>query len=463
MAKYKYQLGTFNLFDYAGVERHLEKMAAKGWQFDSVNTFWKFKKAESEKLKYSVTYIPEASDLDPEPLEKQKEIEEYCEKAGWKKVGNWLQMQIFCTENPDAVPIETDEELRLEFIRKSMKKNLLISHGLLLLVFLMNMFTTFETAKRNWAEFLSDSHRLWNTALWMWGISILLIDLAFYFCWMHKAKKTVKEGLACPVPKAYRYWNRFSWFGLALFVIGMFASYTSGMIWFMVLYLTGVILIIFGVRKLQLHLKEKGVSKGGNMATTIVLCIFLSVFLTTCFVAAVLVFDISLEEKKEPVGTILVNGREWEIYQDTLPLYVEDFAEAKDNSSSRATTEKTSFLAEYGEYQEYLFEGEENSSITVANRYEVITAKAEFLYDFLLEDFYRREFRNWDDAEREKTEYCAVYECEAGTMYRQYYEGLPMTHDWLVLTRNKIVPMTLYLEDLTEEQMKIIVEAFGNE
>ena len=31
MAKYKYQLGNFNLFDYAGVERHLEKMAAKGW------------------------------------------------------------------------------------------------------------------------------------------------------------------------------------------------------------------------------------------------------------------------------------------------------------------------------------------------------------------------------------------------------------------------------------------------
>ena len=31
MAKYKYQIGLFNLFDYAGVERHLEKMAAKGW------------------------------------------------------------------------------------------------------------------------------------------------------------------------------------------------------------------------------------------------------------------------------------------------------------------------------------------------------------------------------------------------------------------------------------------------
>ena len=188
MGKYKYQLSTFNLFDYAGVERHLEKMAAKGWQFDSVTYFWKFRKTEPAQLKYSVTYIPEASDLDPEPLEKQKDIEAYCEEAGWKKVGSWMQMQIFCTDNPDAVPIETDEELRLDVIRRSMNKNLLFSHGLLLLVFLMNMFTTFETAKRNWAEFLSDSHRLWNAGLWMWGILILLIDIAFYLTWMLRAK-----------------------------------------------------------------------------------------------------------------------------------------------------------------------------------------------------------------------------------------------------------------------------------
>jgi hypothetical protein len=78
-----------------------------------------------------------------------------------------------------GINIETDEELRLEFIGKSMKKNFIISHGLLLLVFLMNMFTTFNTAKRNWAEFLSNSHRLWNTGLWMWGILILLIDILF--------------------------------------------------------------------------------------------------------------------------------------------------------------------------------------------------------------------------------------------------------------------------------------------
>jgi len=459
MAKYKYQLSTFNLFDYAGVERHLEKMAAKGWQFDSIGSFfWKYKKAEPATLKYSVTYIPEVSDFDPEPLEKQKDIEAYCEEAGWKKAGNWLQMQIFCSENPDAVPIETDEELRLEFIGKSMKKNFLFSHTLLLAVFLMNAFTTFFTAKNDWMEFFSDSSRLWSTGLWIWGIFLLLFDIAYYMNWMRRAKKAVKAGRICPEPKVYRYWAGLAWCVLAALTLGMFASYTSRMIWFILVYLAGVILIVFGVHTVQKRLKKKGVSKGSNVAATLFLSVFLSLLMVGGLVALIFVFDVRLTQKPEAVDIILVNGREWEIYQDTLPLYVEDFATSEFSYSSREAKEQSSFLTGYGEYEEYLFEGKEVKSVTVANRYQVITVKADFLYDFLLKEIYERELRCWDEEEKANTEYRAVYECEEGTMYRKYYEGLPMAHDWLVLTRNKIVPMTLYLEDLTVEQMKIIVE-----
>jgi len=464
MAKYKYQISTFNLFDYAGVERHLEKMAAKGWQFDSIGSFfWKYKEAEPAALKYSVTYVPEASELDPEPLEKQKDIEAYCEEAGWHKVGNWLQMQIFCSENPEAVPIETDEQLRLEVIGKSMKKNFLISHGLLMVVFLMNMFTTFSTAKRNWMEFLSDSSRLWNTGLWIWGILLLLTDIAFYVNWMQKAKKAVKEGRSCPEPKGYRYWNRMAWLGLAVLVFGMFASYTSKMLWFMLLYLAGIFLIVFGVRKLQVKLKNDGVSKGGNMAITMLLCVFLSVLLVGGFVAVVIAFDINLTEKKEPAGTILVNGREWKVYQDALPLYVEDFAETEFSNCSREAREQSSILVGYGEYEEYLFAGKEVTSVTVANRYQVITVKAKFLYDFLLNAFYEREFRHWEEKEKEKVEYRAVYENENGKICRRYYEGGVVVHEWLILTEDKIVPMVLWLDDLSPEQMKLILEKFGKE
>ena len=41
MRDFKYQMSIYNLFDYTGVERHLEKMAAKGWRFTSIgNFFW---------------------------------------------------------------------------------------------------------------------------------------------------------------------------------------------------------------------------------------------------------------------------------------------------------------------------------------------------------------------------------------------------------------------------------------
>jgi len=62
-------------------------------------------------------------------------------------------------------------------------------------------------------------------------------------------------------------------------------------------------------------------------------------------------FDIRLTEKNEPAGTILFNGREWDVYDDELPLYMNDFAETGNRKSScRVREEKSSILVEYGEY-----------------------------------------------------------------------------------------------------------------
>lgn len=462
MANYKYQISIYNLFDYAGVEKHLEKMAAKGWQFDSIGSFcWKYKKAEPAQLKYSVTYIPETSEFDPEPLEKQKDMEAYCEEAGWKKAGNWLQMQIFYSENPDAVPIETDEGLRLEYIQKSMKKNFLTSHLLLLFVFILNAFTQFNLAKNNWIEYLADSSKLWTCSIWLWGIMLLLFDVGYYLNWLCKAKQAVEEGSNCPEPRLYRLWNRIAWLVLLILMLEMFSSYTSGMIWFMVVYLACIFLIIWLVRKVQKKLKQQGVSKSGNIALTVVLCFVLTFAVIGGMTAVILVLDFGLTTERKPVKTMEVNGMEWDIYQDTLPLYAEEFTDIDFAESSCHAEETSSFLASNGEYEQYLYVGEENVTVAASIRYQVVTVKADFLYDFLLDAFYEREFRYWDEVEKEKTEYRLAYETDGARMYRQYYDGLSMVHEWLVLTENKIVPLTIYLdneEDLSENQMQIIVE-----
>ena len=462
MGDYKYQISTYNLFDYAGVERHLEKMAAKGWRFYSIGKFfWVYRRAEPANLKYSVTYVPEASQFDPEPLEKQRNIEAYCEEAGWKKVGNWMQMQIFCSDNQEAVPIETDEAMRLEVIHKSMKRNYLPSQLLLLVVFLLNMVTTYGQAKNNLVEFLSSSGRLWTTGIWIWGVLLLLFDIGYYFIWLHRAKRAVKSGLACPKPRMYRHVVRIYWAGLLFLAGGLFGTYTIGMGIAMAAYLVLFFVIISVVFKIQESLKRKGVSKAGNAVITLGSCVFLTFFAIGGLAAALLLFDVGDKERTIEMDTIEINGQQWDIYHDPLPLplYVEDFVEAEAFDSSRwVPYEQESILADYGEYHSDMFVKQGDSTEVLSLRYKVITAKAALFYEPLLEAYYEREFRYADDGEREKVEYRVTYEGEKGTMYRQYYEGLPMAHEWLVLTENNIIPMEIYLEELTGEQMQSIVE-----
>ena len=465
MGDFKYQISIYNLFDYTGVERHLEKMAAKGWRFTSIgNFFWVYKRSEPAKVKYSVTYVPEASQFDPEPLEKQKDIEAYCEEAGWKKVDTWMQMQIFCSENSDAVPIETDENLRLETIHKSMKKNFLFSHLLLLIVFLLNAFTNYGLAKRNWMEFLSDSGRLWTCGIWLSGIIILLFDVIYYFHWLHKARKAVNEGLSSPEPKLYRYIAGFYWVILIGCTIGLFSSYTAGMGFTMAIYLALFFVIVAVVRRIQEKLKREGVSKSGNAVITTGASVLLTFLMVGGLVAVFILFDVSFKGRVIEADTIEINGQKWDIHYDTvpLPLYVEDFVEEEGKYSSRwAIKDQESIAAGYGEYQSELFIETVDGMEIISIYYDAVTVKLPFLYDFLLEALYEQEYRYAEEGEQEKTEYRVAYEGEAGTMYRQYYEGLPMGHDWLVLTENRIASLRIYPDNLQTEQMQRIVETLA--
>ena len=98
-ARYRYELADNLLFDYEAVEKHLEKMAAKGWRIDKINTnLWKYRKAKPAKVKYAVTYAPDASVFDPHPTMNQQTLADFCAQAGWVKVGDWSQAQVFVNE-----------------------------------------------------------------------------------------------------------------------------------------------------------------------------------------------------------------------------------------------------------------------------------------------------------------------------------------------------------------------------
>ena len=74
MRDVKYRLETFTLYDYRGVERHLEAMEAKGWRLEKTGNLWKYRRTEPKKVHYAVTYVPEASEFNPAPTAGQENL-----------------------------------------------------------------------------------------------------------------------------------------------------------------------------------------------------------------------------------------------------------------------------------------------------------------------------------------------------------------------------------------------------
>ena len=69
----KRRVELYSFYDHTGMERHLERMAGKGWFLEKIeNNFWHYRRLQPQKLRYFVTYFPKAGELDPEPSEEQK-------------------------------------------------------------------------------------------------------------------------------------------------------------------------------------------------------------------------------------------------------------------------------------------------------------------------------------------------------------------------------------------------------
>lgn len=44
MSEYKRRIELFSLYDHTNIEKHLEKMSAKGWMIDTIgSTLWRYK------------------------------------------------------------------------------------------------------------------------------------------------------------------------------------------------------------------------------------------------------------------------------------------------------------------------------------------------------------------------------------------------------------------------------------
>lgn len=456
MKETKRRFESFMPFDYTSVERHLAKMAADGWRLEKVgNWFWTYRRAEPAKVTYAVTYAPDASDFNPGPTENQAMLEEYCAAAGWRKVSDWGKGQIYCTDREDPVPIETDEELRLQTIRSSMRKSIIPSYILLLVVFAMQTFTQVTSFRIDPVGYLAGSG-LALLMLLVWGVVIDLGGLLFYWVWSFRSQRSIREGNgSCVRLRGYRTFEKITWVGLAVFTINLAFAFEARLAFFFVAYLAGMVLVVFAMGKTRDALKRRGVSKEWNIVAFIAVDILLVAAMIGGLVWGVLRHDWF---EREPVEVIETSGWEWKLYRDDLPVKVEDFVEVDEAAKySYEKEEKSSILLELTEYtQNAIPTGAEAPDLN----YDVLEVKADFMYDFCL----NARLRGYEDSMEEfnrvyYTEDAAAWGADAA--YRLHYSknGNPMD-SWLVCKDDYIIRIKTDWE-LTEAQKGMVLGKLG--
>ena len=165
----------------------------KGWMLEKIwNGFWKYRKIQPQKLKFAVIYFWEASDENMQHTENQEIFLESCEQAGWRLCAEWMQMQIFCSEQENPIPIETDEAAKLDNIHLCMSQKYLKTNLFLLLIMSVLSFSSGVNLIKTPLSALTISSIFWGTVFTVAFLVYLLWTILGYWNWYRASKASVR-------------------------------------------------------------------------------------------------------------------------------------------------------------------------------------------------------------------------------------------------------------------------------
>lgn len=376
----------FNITDSSNTQRHLEKMARQGWLIESVSSFgWTYRKIEPKKLKFSITYYPKASAFDPHPSEDQQTLIDFCRRTGWILACTVGQAQIFYNENPNPIPIETDPAIELENIHASAKRNLIPSNVAIMAILMLNVWTHYRLYRTNPLQFLASHDIFIILFILLLGVFSAVKSLMDYFSWYKKAKENLDSG-RLPAMKDTTVYNK-----ITLAIIGVvFAAYlvpklvsSDGVsIRAVIGMLIYTVAILTALPAIQKQLKKENASKNTNRIITIGFGIVLNVSM----VVMVVMFIIAASSQGLLTGeeTYTHNGAVFTLYNDDMPITLEDFGIQATENYTKRNERQSSVLLEYSDCRQSPRFDRENYRNLPQLEYTLIKVKADFLYDFCL-------------------------------------------------------------------------------
>lgn len=448
---------NFSFYDQQAIQEKLEEMAESGWMLEKTGFMWTYKRIEPKKLRFSVTYFPSASDFDPSPTEGELTKIDFCRQDGWNLVTTWGVMQIFCNEDLDAVPIETEPVMQIENICRSMKKNVLLPQAVLSGMLLWNVVIRLSQWRRDPVGELSDPFSIYSVLMFSILTLACLYEIGFYFCWSRKAKAAAQnDGVFLPVrskPIA-------SWILMAVSTLLLILSYTAlrGPLGFVILWLCMVPFIIVIGNLLKNMLKKRGVSRNVNRIVSVCAVVLLTFLMLGLMTAAIIQGRMRFDSGKNVVDTYELYGRTREIYNDPLPLEIEELADVNARWSKEADHQETLLLSST-EYRQYAVPADGNDNIDERKlEYTVTEVKQDFLYDFIK----RAVLNSRQDEIHDDFVFTDHYEPIDASVWNaddayQLHWSESVLNTYLIFWGNHIVEIKFYWEP-TPEQIAITVE-----
>nr|WP_325300406.1 DUF2812 domain-containing protein [uncultured Oscillibacter sp.] len=470
MKNVTYRWNTFQLYDYRGVEEHLSAMAAQGWRLERVGKcFWRYRRADPSRVHYAVTYNAGASQFNPGPTEGQESLEELCNAAGWTKACDWFQMQIFSTEDPAAVPLETDEALRLQNIHRSMRKNFLPANLVLLLIGLwMSSSLVYSLVSGNILRLFSSNAHLFSGTLFLLVVLLELYTLLHYYHWRKQSRRSIEEGGTCVLinTRAYQRLNRAALVlvGIvsALYLLAELLGGGRGYALFFLAYILQFILLVFLVRRTTAALRKRKASKGVNMAVTLAVDFILAFALIGGLTFCAIRFGWFSGGSGE---TYTYQNVEFDVHpREDVPLTLSDLTgEPYEHVRRSCRREGSILLPEWSYWETALENGPEEDGWpgSLHLSYTVYIPRFQWFYDDVAEELLE------DAVPRSSYGIGYAYVSEdpapwgAEAVYRRWLDGSPI-NSWFLCFPDRITSLSMDWEPTAREKA-LIQSRLGSE
>lgn len=467
MRETKRRFETFSFFEYTGIARHLSAMAEKGWLIEKISNFgWTYRRMEPKKLTFFISYYPNASEFDPEPTEKQKEFQDFCEHTGWVLAATFAQMQIFYNERENPTPIETDPALEIETIHTAAKRSYLPAYFLLILLSVLNGGLFVARVLDDMTEMLSSAANLFTGVAWFMLFVVCTVEVCGYFIWYAKAEKAAERGeFIEALGHSFRQKTMlgmvlicFAYWFVTVVLLGGTMTQAAGII--MLLYTAFLLVLVNGVKG---FLKRRKASRMVNRTVTI-----LFYFAFAFFVMGVITWGMLAASRRgifERGGeTYKYNGMIFTVYKDELPLTVEDLLDISHEGYSRERRDNESLLLrKCVASQRPRYDAEQFVQMP-SLEYTIIEVKLPFLYELCKNSLLKERKDEMEDGQVVFAEHYEPSDAEpwrAKEAYRLYWSEGYIDH-YLLCYEKRIVEIAFFWEP-TPEQMAVVAEKLGVE